>query len=105
MLLVMYMFYLYNYDFLIDKLYNCYNVNKLASMYIRFGKDLHQPKNRYRSIFEGKVTCFSQCEISSMIDILGLSDEDVIKCFFNVEKEFMYRKDLNDYVRSMESDN
>jgi hypothetical protein len=96
--------YYYNYSLLEEKLINHYKGKNLTQAIDAFGKDLHSNIYRIRDIIMNKVTCFTGNEITRAIEILGLDSKDVIKCFFNVEKGFVDKKDLLNYIKSKKQD-
>ena len=91
--------YYYNYSFLEEKIISHYESKTLMQAIDAFGKDLHSNKYRIRDIIINKVTCFTGNEIAASIKILSLNSDEVVKCFFNVEKSFKEKKELLNYIK------
>ena len=91
--------YYYDYSFLEEKIINHYKMKTTTQAIDAFGKDLHSNIYRIRDIILNKVTCFTGNEITRAIEVLDLKSDEVIKCFFNVEKTFKDKKDLIKYIK------
>ncbi len=94
------MYYYFNYSFLEEKLIEHYKTNTIIQAIDKFSKDLHSNTYRIRDIIINKMVFFNSNEIMKGIEILNLDNDEIKKCFFNIEKCFEEKKELVDYIKS-----
>ncbi len=97
------MYYYFDYSFLEEKLISHYKTNTLIQAIDCFGKEIHSNVYRIRDIIMNKLVYFNSNEIKMGIEILKLSDEEAIKCFFNSKGKFEDKKDLVQFIKDMKN--
>ena len=93
------MYYYFDYSFLEEKLINHYKTKTLIQAIDCFGKDIHSNIYRIRDIIKNKLVFFNSNEVMGGIEILKLTPDEVIKCFYNIEASFEDKKDLVKYIK------
>lgn len=96
--------YYFNYSYLEKKIIEKYNAKTLLKAINDFSKDLHSNQYRIRDIIINHKVCFNENEIKTSIDLLKLKPEEVIKCFFNIEKSFKTKRELLNFINEEKQD-
>ena len=79
---------IFNYDYLLDKITNKYKESTINKNIVAFCKQVYYlTPYKFKSVVYNKRFYFSSRDIYKMSEVLELSDEEVIKCFFTKQND------------------
>lgn len=77
----------FNYDYLLSKIQDKYKETTINKNINALCKDIHYlTPFRFKHVVIDKRGYFLQNEVLKISTILSLSDEDIIKCFYTIDK-------------------
>lgn len=97
------MFHYYEYEYLLKKIDEHYEGDDIRDKIVALSKDLRITIMRMKNILENR-NMFLQVEMNKIIELFGLSNEEIIKCFFTYELSFKDHRDVVRYVIKKEKE-